>query len=547
MRVSVRGLGPGGVSAVTLSTGGSDGPTTLSALHARIAALSGIPAAQQLLFAGGRTLSAAADGGRALERCLGGGDNSAREVHLVRNIHTRNYPSARLRFAVWRSRAGKYCGGALAALSAFSVIWQTLWGTSSLRRALPLSDGILSPFASGMAVPLIVCVCGGLATLVHLGHWVAGFPILPAALFTLVHKGAQQNEAAAAAASTASSGVAGTLDRMEMRLAEIIVRYVPNLVHESANLIGASHKGVMQLHRQYGGTRLRLVCADGVAIDGMHVCPDGGKDGGSSSATKKPGSDRKCYIVVNGNAEFYELDGLQHRAHSNSARYTAEGFDVLLFNYRGVGVSEGYPTRDGLLLDLHALVDFATRPLPYGLGIPPARVVVCGRSLGGAISTILLGNEMCAQPFVLCNTRSFAQLSATANLLLSQQYGARVGPLASKGIGILGWELDALAAWRKCKGFKWYETVADDDIILAGGKLSDGIERIKATGRTATGSGAALVESDLRRVELATSTGASSHNRMLYANEYRMRHVMLTEAMEESRRMSAGVETKKAQ
>jgi len=60
-------------------------------------------------------------------------------------------------------------------------------------------------------------------------------------------------------------------------------------------------------------------------------------------------------------------------------------------------------------------------------------------------------------------------------LLLSQQYGARVGPLASKGIGLLGWELDALAAWRTCKGFKWFETVADDDIILAGGRVGDGL------------------------------------------------------------------------
>ena len=463
----------------------------------------------------------------------------------MRNVRTRDYPSFRLRLAVWRARAGAYCGGALAALSALSVLWQAVWGAPSLRRAMmPLSDGLLRPWVGGMAVPLLVVACGGLATLVHLGHWVAGFPILPAALFTLIHKGAQQNEhenaAAAAGSSSSAAASAGTLDRMEMRLAEIIVRYVPHLVRESANLVAAAHKGVMQLHRQYGGTRLRLVCADGVAIDGMHVPPTKA----AAAAAAAGGSEhRKGYIVVNGNAEFYELDGLQQHAHSNAARYAAQGFDVLLFNYRGVGVSEGYPTRNGLLLDLHAVVDFATRPTPHGLGIPPARVVVCGRSLGGAVSTILLGNEMPAQPLVLCNTRSFARLSATADLLLSQQYGARVGPLASKGIGLLGWELDALAAWRTCKGFKWFETVADDDIILAGGKLSDGLER-EAAGAGA-GARAALTERDLRRVELATSAGASSHNRMLYANEYRMRHAMLAQAMEESVAAKSTATTKK--
>ena len=198
-------------------------------------------------------------------------------------------------------------------------------------------------------------------------------------------------------------------------------------------------------------------------------------------------------------------------------------------------MSEGFPTRDGLLLDLHAVVDFATRPEPHGLGIPASRVVVCGRSLGGAISTILLGNHLSAEPFVLCNTRSFAKLSETANLLLSHQYGARVGRLASAGIGILGWELDALSAWGKVRGFKWFETVADDDIILVGAKLSDRLgENSSLTGR------------DLRRVDLATSVGTSSHNRMLYANEYRMRHGMLMQALEESRRAS-NVETKKVQ
>ena len=154
---------------------------------------------------------------------------------------------------------------------------------------------------------------------------------------------------------------------------------------------------MVKIHQLYGGTRLRLMCADGVAIDGMHVLPIG-RSGSASEPLKQ--SKRRCLIVVNGNAEFYELDGLQHQSHSNSSRYRQQGFHVLMFNYRGVGVSEGFPTRDGLLLDLHAVVDFAMRPEPYGLGVAPNRIVVCGRSLGGAVSTILL-SEMSPLPLIL--------------------------------------------------------------------------------------------------------------------------------------------------
>ena len=555
--LTVRGLGTNGMSTVDLrSPAGDSSPPTLSDLHTRITSLSGIPAAQQLLFVDGRTFfpgdaesEAAFDVQKAVQ-CGG--------VHLVREVRSQGWPSVRARFAYWRARGLVYCGGALATISACCVLWQIFGGGGegggvtvggggeALRKQgaaysfLPFTKVVvklLRPLFSTLTVPLLVCAGAMLGAAANTGHWLAGFPILPAALLTLVNKGAQQNEASCAAAAGGGRGAAGGgLDRLEMSVAEIIVNYMPNLVREAAQLIGAASKGAMVLHQQYGGTRLRLVCADGIAIDGMHVRPHSGS--GSSCADV-----RKCYIVANGNAEFYELDGLQQQSHSNAARYGGQGFDVLLFNYRGVGVSEGFPTRDGLVLDLHAVVDFAIRPLPHGLGISPSRVVVCGRSLGGAISTVLLGNEMSDLPLVLCNTRSFSKLSKTAELLLGQQYGTRIGRLASFGIGILGWELDALSAWRKVRGFKWFETVPDDEIILSGAKLSDGLAEEANTSAVAAVAGN-LTEKDLWKVDLATLSGVSSHNRMLHANEYRKRHDMLMRALKHSESVAA-VDAKK--
>lgn len=64
------------------------------------------------------------------------------------------------------------------------------------------------------------------------------------------------------------------------------------------------------------------------------------------------------------------------------ARYVAwlptRGFDVLVFDYRGYGRSEGSVTRAGTVADAVAAIDFA-------LARDPDRVVVFGHSLGGAV------------------------------------------------------------------------------------------------------------------------------------------------------------------
>ena len=60
-------------------------------------------------------------------------------------------------------------------------------------------------------------------------------------------------------------------------------------------------------------------------------------------------------------------------------RLRRDGFGVLLFDYRGYGASEGFPTEEGLSEDALA----AYRWL-MGRGVAPERVVVVGQSLGNA-------------------------------------------------------------------------------------------------------------------------------------------------------------------
>lgn len=61
------------------------------------------------------------------------------------------------------------------------------------------------------------------------------------------------------------------------------------------------------------------------------------------------------------------------------------GLDVLMVDYRGYGHSEGKPSEDGLYRDAEA----AWRWLVETHGVDPKRIVVHGRSLGGAVAVEL--------------------------------------------------------------------------------------------------------------------------------------------------------------
>jgi fermentation-respiration switch protein FrsA (DUF1100 family) len=64
---------------------------------------------------------------------------------------------------------------------------------------------------------------------------------------------------------------------------------------------------------------------------------------------------------------------------------SAEGFDVLAFDYRGYGRSTGRPSEPGLRLDARA----ARAALLARAGVDSTRVLYLGESLGGAVALAL--------------------------------------------------------------------------------------------------------------------------------------------------------------
>ncbi len=61
------------------------------------------------------------------------------------------------------------------------------------------------------------------------------------------------------------------------------------------------------------------------------------------------------------------------------------GLGILAPDYRGYGESEGKPSEAGLYADARAAYDF----LRDSLGVPPARILIYGHSLGSAVATQL--------------------------------------------------------------------------------------------------------------------------------------------------------------
>jgi hypothetical protein len=99
------------------------------------------------------------------------------------------------------------------------------------------------------------------------------------------------------------------------------------------------------------------------------------------------------------------------------------GVSVLVPDYRGYGFSEGTPTEAGLYRD----ADAAWRHVTDDLGYPPERVIVMGRSLGGAVAVELLSRERAAGLVLVSTLRSARAMARSMGLgLLAPLVGRRL-------------------------------------------------------------------------------------------------------------------------
>lgn len=87
--------------------------------------------------------------------------------------------------------------------------------------------------------------------------------------------------------------------------------------------------------------------------------------------------------------------------------YLRLGFEVLLFDYRGYGLSEGRPSEEGTYRDVAAAWEYLLRER----SLSPGNIVVAGRSLGAAIAVWLAART---QPRALILESAFTSLAEVA-------------------------------------------------------------------------------------------------------------------------------------
>ncbi|MDH5753334.1 MAG: alpha/beta hydrolase [Deltaproteobacteria bacterium] len=91
--------------------------------------------------------------------------------------------------------------------------------------------------------------------------------------------------------------------------------------------------------------------------------------------------------VQKGTVIHFHGNGANITNHLYSVRWLPySGYSVFMFDYRGYGESPGGPSRQGLIDDGAALIEYV-RSLPQGT---PGRIIVYGQSLGGAIAVASL-------------------------------------------------------------------------------------------------------------------------------------------------------------
>jgi len=110
---------------------------------------------------------------------------------------------------------------------------------------------------------------------------------------------------------------------------------------------------------------------------------------------------RGTLLFFHGNA-----GNISHRLESVS-QFHGLGLDVLIIDYRGYGQSEGSPSERGTYRDAVAAWQYLTE----GRGVAPSRIVVFGRSVGGAVGAWLAANR---EAGALIVESSFSSLPALA-------------------------------------------------------------------------------------------------------------------------------------
>lgn len=137
--------------------------------------------------------------------------------------------------------------------------------------------------------------------------------------------------------------------------------------------------------------------------------------------------------------------------------------NILLFNYRSVGLSSGKPPKcaQDIIDDGKTIMEYVTNTMK----IPQNNVILEGKCMGAAVATMIAKDYPRAH---LKNKNSFTKWSDAAKVVVNKvsYLGFFVKIITDKS----KWDLDVLGAWNKRelnpnKGFTLFQTAGSDEIL----------------------------------------------------------------------------------
>uniref|UniRef100_A0A8D9EA08 Protein ABHD13 n=1 Tax=Cacopsylla melanoneura TaxID=428564 RepID=A0A8D9EA08_9HEMI len=142
-------------------------------------------------------------------------------------------------------------------------------------------------------------------------------------------------------------------------------------------------------------------------------------------------------VYLHGNA-----GNIGHRLHNVAGLHSMLKCNVLMVEYRGYGKSQGSPSEEGLCMDAMASIDY----LRSRTDINHRRIVVFGRSLGGAVAIDLLARpEYSSKIWCLIVENTFTSIPDMALLLLKSKVLRKMPLFCFKNKFLSQWKIERVS------------------------------------------------------------------------------------------------------
>lgn len=201
------------------------------------------------------------------------------------------------------------------------------------------------------------------------------------------------------------------------------------------------------LKRRLGGEELTIQTEDHVALNAMHFnfCNH---------------RNARTAIIFNGNGATYS--SYSFAGALSLERFRDNGWNVVIFDYRGVLKSKGRATKEGLIKDGEAVFN----DVKYRLNVPENSIVLHGHSIGGAVAAEVAKKHPQAN---YVNDRSLSSIETVIENSLGKN--STVAKLAKWMIKTAGWTFNPVEAWSQINGEKFIMTCPNDGVIRRGARF----------------------------------------------------------------------------